>query len=221
MNRIVYIVDDDEMVRDSLGMLLSSVGYEVHVFPDADAFLEQTLVSAGACILLDFAMPGRNGLQVQQELVRRQNQLPIVFLTAHGDVPTAVQAVKAGASDFLQKPADGAELLARVAEAMEHSLQSQEVAAHTALIMAHYDNLTPRERDVMGLVVRGLSNKEIARHLNISFRTVEIHRSRMIHKMQAASIPELVGMASALGLHVPVAEEIGEIAPDMFEKLRN
>ncbi|MFZ9677824.1 MAG: response regulator transcription factor [Quisquiliibacterium sp.] len=210
MSKIVYIVDDDPMVRDSLGVLLRGAGYLVHEFCDGMSFLASSLEQTSACVLLDISMPGLTGLQVQEELRRRQSDLPVLFLTAHGDVPTAVQAVKAGAADFLQKPTDGVQLLAKVAESMQRSHEQELVHAKVALVRAHYDSLTPRERDVMELVVGGLQNKEIARRLLISHRTVEIHRGRVMAKMNAGSIAELVGMAGMCGLHAPSPDNLAK-----------
>ncbi len=199
MKSIVYVVDDDDMVRDSLTLLLEGAGYEVHAFDSGEAFLKDDLAHAGACVLLDVAMPGMSGLEVQEELARRHLALPVLFLTAHGDVPTAVHAVKAGAVDFLQKPIGGTELLARVGEAQAGDAQRLRAAAEVAVIFARLDNLTPRERDVMALAVTGQHNKEIARELGISHRTVEIHRARMMHKMGATTLVDLAEMVRLCG----------------------
>lgn len=202
MSGVVYVVDDDEMVRDSLTLLLEGAGYTVRAFADGDSFLQARLPREDACILLDVAMPGSSGLQVQQELARRSVALPVLFLTAYGDVPTAVRAVKAGAAEFLQKPIEGRELLAKVGEAVARSLDGEPLSPEAALAVARFETLTPRERDVMALVVTGLQNKEIARRLGISHRTVEIHRGRMMRKMQASSVVDLVGMSAPCGLAV-------------------
>jgi FixJ family two-component response regulator len=199
VSSLVYVVDDDDMVRDSLTLLLEGAGYEVHAFASGEAFLNADLARAGACVLLDVAMPGMSGLKVQEELTQRHLTLPVLFLTAHGDVPTAVHAVKAGAVDFLQKPIGGTELLARVAEAQAGDAQRLRNAAEVAVILARLDNLTPRERDVMALAVTGQHNKEIARELGISHRTVEIHRARMMHKMGATTLVELAEMVRLCG----------------------
>lgn len=200
MNAIVYIVDDDDMVRDSLSLLLESAGYQVRAFDSGESFLSAGLENAHGCVLLDVAMPGMNGLEVQEELGRRGVALPVLFLTAHGDVPTAVRAVKAGAVDFLQKPFEGKVLLARVAEVQARDDERTRVAAEIAVVMARYDSLTPRERDVMALAATGQHNKDIARELGISYRTVEIHRGRLMHKMGAASLVELAEMVRVCGL---------------------
>ena len=200
MSAIVYIVDDDEMVRDSLALLLQAAGYEVRAFESGESFLGSAPENSGACLLLDVAMPGMSGLEVQEELLRRNIRLPVVFLTGHGDVPTAVRAVKAGAVDFLQKPFGGKALLARVAEVEARDHERSRIAAQVAVVMARYDSLTPRERDVMALAATGRPNKEIARELGISYRTVEIHRGRLMHKMGAASVVELAEMARTCGL---------------------
>lgn len=199
MKPIVYLVDDDEMVRDSVSLLLEGAGYDVRAFDAGDAFLRAPIERAGACVLLDVAMPGMSGIEVQEELARRHLTLPVLFLTGHGDVPTAVRAVKSGAVDFLQKPVGGAVLLARVADAQKRDAERSRVAAEVAVILARLDNLTPRERDVMALAVTGQHNKEIARELGISHRTVEIHRARLMHKMGATTLVELAEMVRLCG----------------------
>ncbi|MEK9719612.1 MAG: response regulator, partial [Quisquiliibacterium sp.] len=158
MNGTVYIIDDDPMVRDSLSVLLRGAGYRAHEFPDGESFLAAELEQSGACIVLDVSMPGFTGLQVQEELYRRRIDLPVLFLTGHGDVPTAVRAVKAGAVDFIQKPTNGFQLLAKIAESIRRSREQESANAQAALIRANYDSLTPRERGVMELVVGGLQN---------------------------------------------------------------
>jgi two-component system response regulator FixJ len=208
VSAIVYIVDDDDMVRDSLALLLEGAGYRVRAFESGEAFLASAPENSGGCLLLDVAMPGMSGLEVQEELQRRNVSLPVLFLTAHGDVPTAVRAVKAGAVDFLQKPFEGKALLARVAEVQARDEERTRIAAEVAVVMARYDSLTPRERDVMALAATGQHNKEIARELGISYRTVEIHRARLMHKMGAASLVELAEMARICRLGGP-AQGIG------------
>ena len=197
MKPVVYVVDDDAMVRDALGALLASAGHTVQEFADGASLLAADLQSVHACVLLDLALPDMSGIDIHADLVRRGVRLPVIFLTGHGDVATAVRAVKAGAFDFLEKPVDGADLLERVSAALETSRTSVPAPPFDrALIEERLATLTRREREVMVLVATGLSNKEIGRRMAISHRTVEIHRTRMMHKMGASNLVELVGIAA-------------------------
>jgi two-component system, LuxR family, response regulator FixJ len=194
----VYIVDDDEAVRAGLGALLAARGFDVRPFGSAEAFLSAAPTGANACLLLDVRMPGMSGLELQRELKGRGIALPIIMITGHGDVPMAVAALKGGAVDFLEKPFDADVLLAAIDEAFRRvstpagRLPAGEVLAQSAA------QLTPREREVMDLVVAGLANKAIATRLRIALRTVEIHRSRVMEKMGARHLSELVRMAIRL-----------------------
>jgi FixJ family two-component response regulator len=189
---MVFVVDDDAAVRDSLHLLTRSVGLDAETFETAQAFLDAYTSPRWGCLVLDVRMPGISGLELQEQLVARGMTLPIVFLTAHGDIPMAVQALKAGAVDFIQKPFRDQELLDKIHEAIAvhgrllSKLQSRHV------ILERLGTLTPREREVMELVVAGKANKVIALDLGISRRTVEIHRARVMEKMQAESLSELV-----------------------------
>ncbi len=199
----IYVVDDDEAVRDGLSALLTIHGYTVLGYESAEAFLAAGEPVAGACLLADVRMPGMNGLDLQRESRRRWPGLPVVMITGHGDIPMAVAALKAGAADFLEKPFDSDVLLASIAQALGGAGEAPSAAPvrpaiDRATLDARIAELTPREREVMALVVDGLSNKMIAHRLEIAVRTVEIHRARVMDKTQAKSLAELVRMAIQL-----------------------
>jgi len=189
----VYVVDDDAAVRDGLTALFDAAGFAVEAYGSAKAFLAAYRPERGGCLVLDVSMPDMNGPELQAELNRRGVAIPIIFLTAHGDIPTTVKTIKAGAVDFLTKPADGAVLLKRVRAALARSAQLAEGLA----------SLTEREREVMVRVAAGRASKEIARELDISHRTVEIHRARVMQKLKAHSVLELADIARSLGLVPP------------------
>jgi RNA polymerase sigma factor (sigma-70 family) len=195
----VYVVDDDEAVRDALAMLLEAAGHVVETFPGASEFLEICTPDIGGCLILDMSMPGMNGIEMQQELLRRGIQLPILFLSGHGSIPATVRVIKAGAMDFMTKPVDGEVLLARVQEALQRSSQMRQQAEEDRAITSHLAALTEREREVMLLAVTGLTSKEIAQRLAISYRTVEIHRAHVMRKTGASNLLELARIAGALG----------------------
>jgi FixJ family two-component response regulator len=194
----VYIVEDDDAVRDSLQMILESIGQEVSTFASADAFLEFYSPDLAGCLVLDIRMPGMNGMELQRKLNELNSLLPIIFVTGHGDVPMAVEAMQQGASDFVQKPYREQELLDKISQALtldqknRHSLQQKQT------ILEHIANLTPRELDVMKEMIDGKANKVIAIDLDISQRTVEIHRSRVMDKLGASSLAHLVRMYMAV-----------------------
>jgi len=193
----VFIVDDDDDFRDSMQWLLESDGLKVWGFASAERFLEQYDGRPG-CMLLDVRMPTLNGLALQQIMQERGIALPIIVISGHGDIPMAVTALKNGALDFLEKPFDDANLIHRVHEGLAHaeSLQQQRLAQ--SQLQARHDSLSRREKEVMALVVAGRANREIAEELGISPKTVEVHRSRVMGKMQAESLPQLVNMANRL-----------------------
>ena len=191
----VRVVDDDRAVRDSLKLLLHSVGLNAETYASAAEFLENDDPAIPGCVVLDVRMPGMSGLELQEFLVSRGSRLPIVFVTAHGDIPMAVQAVKAGAIDFIQKPFRDQELLDKIQQAIKEDARRRRESSEVAGILQRMDSLTPRERQVMDLVVGGHANKVIAIDLGISERTVEIHRARVMQKMEADSVPHLVQMA--------------------------
>jgi RNA polymerase sigma factor (sigma-70 family) len=188
----VFVVDDDPGVSDSIRLLLRSVGLPSEAFSSATDFLEAYDLERAGCLVLDVRMPGMSGLDLQARLQEVGSTLPIIFVTAHGDVPMAVDAVKAGALDFVQKPFRDQELLDKIQKALEADAQARAERRDLAVIRNRLDSLTPREREVMDLVVAGEPNKNIARALAISQRTVEIHRARVMEKMQVRSIPMLV-----------------------------
>ncbi len=200
----VYVVDDDEAVRDALALLLETAGFAVQGFSSAQAFLAVCNDECQGCIILDVKMPDMEGPALHRELLRRGILLPVIFLTAYGSITQSVQAIKNGAVDFLTKPVDGALLLDRVQEAMSQNIQRLEHSdAHRELLI-RLATLTAREQEVMALAVTGLTNKEIALRLNISHRTVEIHRARVMHKTGASSLLALARIAESVG-RAPIA----------------
>lgn len=188
----VFVVDDDAGVRDSIHFLLRSVGLTSRTFASADEFLEDYDDSLAGCLVLDVRMPGMSGLDLQARLNELGSKLPIIFVTAHGDVPMAVNAVKTGALDFVEKPFRDQELLDKIQEALVSDAESRSVQGEIEELLKRMDSLTPREREVMGLVVAGKANKNVARELGISQRTVEIHRARVMDKMGVRSLSMLV-----------------------------
>lgn len=194
----VYVVDDDAAMRDSLCWLLSSVSLRAKAFASADEFLAEWDPSVPGCLLLDLRMPGLNGLELQERLVRDGHMIPIIFLSGHGDVPTAVRAMQAGAVEFLTKPFSERFLLERVQAALEQDAQQRKQQRQSEVLRARYAVLTPREREVLHLVVAGRVNREIAEDLSISPKTVELHRSNLMKKMHADSIPSLVAMCLSI-----------------------
>lgn len=196
---IVYIVDDDPSVRNAVKMLLEASGFEVVTSDSAQAFLQRDLVDAAGCLILDIEMDGLSGLDLQREMAAANVQLPIIFITGHGDVSKSVQAMKAGAVEFLTKPFREPELLTAVREALARDSAARAERAEGVSVRRRYQKLTPREKEVMGLVVQGLLNKQIALKLSASEGTIKIHRGHVMLKMQAGSITDLVRMADKLG----------------------
>ena len=190
----VFVVDDDPGVQGAIRLLLRSVGLPSETFSSAKAFLESFDPGAPGCLILDLRMPGMSGIELQSRLIELESELPIIFVTAHGDVPTAVAAVKAGAVDFIQKPFQDQKLLDMVHHAIELNAQTRQQRTDLTEIEGRLKSLTPRELEVLDLVVAGKLNKIIARELGISQRTVEIHRARVMQKMEASSVSQLVRM---------------------------
>jgi len=190
----VFVVDDDEAIRRSLDLLLNSVGLEAACFSSASAFLQAYDPDRPGCLLLDVRLPITSGLDVQEQLGSMHSILPIIFLTGHADVPLAVRAMRAGAFDFLEKPFNDQELLDRTHAALEHDAGNRELLSQHRRIIDRRAQLTPRETEVMEYVVNGDANKIVADKLNISERTVEIHRARVMQKMCATSLAHLVRM---------------------------
>jgi FixJ family two-component response regulator len=200
---IVFAIDDNPSVRKALARLLKSAGFRVEAFASADEFLRHPLPANPACLVLDVRMPGLSGLDLQRVFAERNINLPIVFITGHGDIPMTVRAMKAGAVDFLAKPFNDADLLAAVRSAITRHTQSQRVEAELAEIRRRADSLSPREREVMALVVRGLLNKQVGHKLGVAEKTIKVHRARVMRKMQADSLAELVRMAERIGVKFP------------------
>ena len=202
MTSTVFLVDDDDAVRDSLGRLLEAAGLPVERYASAEEFLAGYQPVRAGCLVLDVAMPGMSGLELADALAARGIQLPIIYLTAHGDIPMSVRAMRAGAEDFFEKPVKGEALIARIHDAHARDSQRRSEDAISTVAREKLGHLTCREREIMLLAIHGHPNKEIARHLGISHRTVELHRSRVMRKMGAATLLELARMATAGGLLV-------------------
>lgn len=194
----VFIIDDDEAVRRFLSGLIASVGLHVETYASAQEFLDADEPSQPGCLLLDIRMPGMSGLELQKELASRNIRIPIIILTGHGDVQVAVHAMKAGAVDFIEKPFNNELLLDRVQNAVAESVEADSTRVRRDQIMGRVELLTPREHQVLDIVAAGETNKGIARRLDISEKTVEIHRARVMEKMQAKSLADLVKMVATL-----------------------
>ena len=203
MTPVVFIVDDDAGVRKSLARLLGSAGYAVEAFASARAFLAREPHGGPCCLLLDVRMPGLTGLDLQETLVAAGRRMSIVFVTGHVDVPMSVKAMKDGAIDLLTKPFDDKDLLGAIERAMAKDVQALGAEAHVAEVRERVQTLTPRETEVFALVVTGMLNKQIAAKLGIGEKTVKVHRARVMEKMQAGSVAELVRLADRAGVIVP------------------
>jgi FixJ family two-component response regulator len=197
---IVFVVDDDRSVRDSLRRLITSVGMTAEVFPTAQAFLSTPRGEAPACLILDVRLPGLSGLDLQRELANTHTTLPIIFLTGHGDIPMSVQAMKAGAIEFLTKPFRGQDLLDAIRHAIDRDRAARMERQELAELHRRYDTLTPRERNVMAGVVAGLLNKQIAAEFGTTEATVKEQRGQVVLTMRAGSLAELVRSAGRLGI---------------------
>lgn len=199
-NNTVVVVDDDADVRDSLHALLKSAGYKARLFDSAKALLDGFRPEDAGCIIADVRMPDMDGLTLQAELTVRKNHLPVIIITGHGDVPLAVKAMKAGALDFIEKPFDDERLLDSVRRALDRTREERNQAADAQVVAERLAALTPREMDVLKLLVAGHPNKVVAHELSISPRTVEVHRGHLMEKMQARSLSDLVRMALSAGI---------------------
>ena len=195
---IVFVVDDDISVRESLECLIADAGWRAEVFESAQAFLDHPRQAVPSCLVLDVGLPDLNGLELQKR-IGDQSVLPIIFITGHGDIPMTVRAIKAGAIEFLTKPFGPEMLLGSISAALERSCASLHEEADLDALRVRYESLSLRERQVMALVVRGQLNKQVGGDLGISEITVKAHRGKMMRKMQARSLPELVNMAARLG----------------------
>ena len=200
---VVFVVDDDPAIRQALESLIRSVGLRVESFASAQEFRARQLADAPSCLILDIRMPGPSGLDVQRELGEQGLTLPIIFVTGHGDIPTTVKAMKAGAVEFLTKPFREQELLDAIQAAIERDREAAAVRAELTELRARYQALTPREQEVIALVAAGRLNKQIAAELGTSEITVKVHRGHLMRKMSADSLADLVRMAQRLGIPRP------------------
>jgi FixJ family two-component response regulator len=200
---VVFIVDDDASVRKGLERLVRSVGLRGKTFASAPEFLQCAASDSPSCLVLDVRMPGVSGMALQETLAAAGHRIPIIFITGHGDITMSVRAMKAGAVDFLPKPFNDQDLLEAIQEAIARDQQAREVQGALQAIQQRADLLTPRERDVLGLVVAGLLNKQIAAELGMSEKTVKAHRAQVMQKMQVSSVARLVLLAEKVGLTAP------------------
>lgn len=194
----VYVIDDEQDVRDALQMLLKSIGLTVETFPSAGAFLDQYQMEWPGCILVDIRMPGMSGIELQKKLNAMGAPIPVIVISGHADVPTAVRVIQEGAVDLLEKPISDQELLDKVQSAIDSDRELRAVYLENKQIQKCYDQLTPREKEIMQEVTLGKMNKVIAYELDITTRTVELHRAHVMEKMQARSLADLVRYAQAL-----------------------
>jgi FixJ family two-component response regulator len=192
---LIYIVDDDASVRKALSRLARSAGYSAEAFASAEEFLSGEIAAAPCCLVLDVRLPGVDGLKLQERLAKEETPVPIIFISGHGDIPMSVQAIKKGAVDFLPKPFSDGDLLGAVESALARSVKLQEAWSRKSRVHALVETLTPREHEVLRWVITGMQNKQIAGELGIAEKTVKVHRGRVMQKMEAGSVAELVRLA--------------------------
>ena len=205
-DQLVFVIDDDPSMRTAIKELIEAVGFSCQTFETAQEFLETKLPDVPSCLVLDVRLPGLSGLSLQRELTKSGIQIPIIFITGHGDIPMSVQAMKAGAVEFLTKPFRDQDLLDAIEQATKRDRSTRSERTEIRELEERSETLTPRERDVMRLMVAGLLNKQIAAELAISEKTVNVHRSQVMEKMQADSLAELVRMFEKLRITSPAAQ---------------
>ena len=208
-NQVVFVVDDDASMCAAISRLLGAVGLEAQMFPSGQKFLASKLPDVPGCVVLDVRLPGLSGLDLQQEMFARGIHYPIIFITGHGDIPMSVQAMKAGAVEFLTKPFRDQDLLDAIRLAIRRDRAARKQRAELSKLCERLDSLTPREREVMTLVVTGMLNKQIALELGTSEKTVKVHRGQVMHKMKADSLAGLVHMTDKLGIEFTGPGRIG------------
>jgi RNA polymerase sigma factor (sigma-70 family) len=197
---IVFVVDDDDSLREALKRLIRSVGLQVEVFASAEEFLRRKQLDVPGCLILDIRLRGISGLDFQRKLAEANIPIPIIFITGHGDIPMSVRAMKAGAVEFLTKPFRDQDLLDAIQVGLERDQARRQREAEIAILQERFEGLTPREREVLPLVASGLPNKQVAAEIGTSETTVKVHRSQLMRKMSANSLPELVRMAEKMGI---------------------
>ncbi|MGR8934155.1 MAG: response regulator transcription factor [Gammaproteobacteria bacterium] len=197
-NSIVYLVDDDNALRDALALLIESSGYQVKCYESAENFLDNFISQWPSCLVLDVRMPRMTGLELQEEMHKRNIEIPIIFISGQSNIPTSSKAFRSGAIDFLEKPLDNEIFLIRIQEAIDKDRKAREASTGRLALMERYRTLTPREQEVMTLLVKNNSNKEAARTLGISNRTVDVHRAHLMEKMHAKNLADLTLMAVTL-----------------------
>ena len=200
---IVFVVDDDPSVRRAIKRLVESVGLHVELFGSATEFINSSRPDVASCLVLDIRLPGISGLDFQRELVQAKNGIPVIFITAHGDIPMTVRAMKAGAVEFLTKPFRDQDLLDAIQVGLERDRVRRQRQAETAMLRERLESLTPREREILPLVVSGLLNKQVAAEIGATEATVKVHRSQLMRKMGASSLADLVRMSEKMGIAVP------------------